>query len=69
MATTSLDSEQIKELFKEAVIEVFQERRDLLYDVFTEVLEDLALIRAIKEGESTQSVGRDEVFKTLEGAN
>ena len=66
--TTSLDEAQIKELFKQAVLELFQEQKDLLYDVFAEVIEDFALVNAIKEGESTESVSRAEIFQVLEGA-
>jgi hypothetical protein len=43
-----------------------QERRDLLYDVFSEVLEDIALVNAIKEGESAEIVSREEIFQILE---
>jgi len=64
----TLDERQIKELLKEAVLELFQERKDLLYDLFAEVIEDFALTEAIREGESTDSVSRAEVFQTLEGA-
>lgn len=67
MTHTSLDEVQIKDLFKQAVLELFQERRDLLYDLFAEVIEDIALTRAIKEGESTEPVSRAEVFQILEG--
>ena len=42
--------------------------RDLLYDLFAKVIEDFALVNAIKEGESTESIGRAEVFQVLEGA-
>jgi hypothetical protein len=69
MSSVTLDERQIKDLFKEAVLELFQERRDLLYDLFAEVIEDLALANAIKEGESTETVSRAEVFRILEGAN
>jgi hypothetical protein len=31
------------------------------------VLEDIALVRAIEAGEQTETVSRDEVFKSLEG--
>jgi hypothetical protein len=68
MSYTSLDEAQVKELFKQAILELFQERRDLLYDLFAEVIEDFALANAIKEGESTESVSRAEVFQILEGA-
>jgi len=69
MSSVTLDERQIKDLFKQAVLELFQERRDLLYDLFAEVIEDLALANAIKEGESTETVSRAEVFRILEGAN
>jgi hypothetical protein len=65
MADVSLEDTRLKELFKEAVLEALQERRDLLYDVFAEVIEDLALTKAIKEGELTESVTREEVLDTL----
>ena len=57
------DENQLKEVFKQAFAELLQERRDLLYDVFTEVLEDIALANAIKEGEETEIVSREQVFK------
>ncbi len=60
------DKNQLKEVFKQAFAELLQERRDLLYDVFTEVLEDIALATAIKEGEETEVVSREQVFKILE---
>ena len=67
MADISLEDPRVKELFKEAVLEALQERRDLLYDVFAEVIEDLALTKAIKEGELTESVTRAEVLDSLQG--
>ncbi len=60
------DKNQLKEVFKQAFAELLQERRDLLYDVFTEVLEDIALANAIKEGEETKVVSRKQVFKILD---
>ena len=69
MAPVTLDEAQVKELVKQALVEVLQERRDLLRDVVAEVVEDLGLMRAIREGESTGAVGRDEVLRTLEGTS
>ena len=57
------DKNQLKEVFKQAFAELLQERRDLLYDVFTEVLEDIALVNVIKEGEETEVVSREQVFE------
>ena len=65
MPEISLDEGRIKELFKEAVLEVLQERRDLIYDVLAEAMEDFTLAKAIQEGESPESVTREKVFQTL----
>jgi spore coat polysaccharide biosynthesis protein SpsF (cytidylyltransferase family) len=67
MSYTTLDETQIKELFKQAFVELFQERRDLVYELVAEIIEDFALLRAIKEGEDTATVRREEVFRVLEG--
>ena len=69
MTEISLDEGRIKELMKQAMLELLKERRDLVYDAFAEVIADLALTNAIKEGESTESVKREEVFQTLEGVS
>lgn len=38
---------------------------DTVYDVLVEVMEDLALARAIEEGEPTDPVSKEEVLKKL----
>jgi len=65
MGQISLNEGRIKELLKEAVLETLEERRDLIYDVVAEAVEDFALAKAIQEGESSESVTREEVFQTL----
>jgi hypothetical protein len=59
---------EIKELFKQALLELLEERQDVLYDLFAEVIEDVALANAIREGESTEAVSKAEVMQALEGA-
>ena len=60
------DSEQVKDLFKQALLEILQEERELFYDLFAEIIEDMALVKAIKAGEESEVVSRDEVFALLE---
>jgi len=67
MSYTLIDERQVKELFKQALSEVFQEREEWFYDLFAEVIEDYALARAIREGEAGEAVSREEVFRILEG--
>ncbi len=57
----------MKQLFKEALTETLEERRDLLHEVLAEVLEDFALAEAIREGQRSELTTRDEVFAILEG--
>ena len=64
--TINLDEEQLRALFKQALIELLQERHDSLYDLLVEVMEEVALVKAIQEGETTETVGRDEVWQVLE---
>jgi len=67
MTYIAIDEGQIKEVFKQAIFEVLQEREEWFYDLFTEVIEDFALARAIREGEAEETVGREEIFSILEG--
>jgi hypothetical protein len=62
-----LDDQKTKELFKQAMIELLEERKDLIYDLFAEFIEDYLLIRAIQEGERTDSTSREEILEILEG--
>ncbi len=67
MEQAVIDEGRLKEIMKKALIEVFEERKNLFYELVAEVLEDIALVNAIKEGEHEESVSRDEVFSILEG--
>ena len=56
---------KLKELVKAAVIEVFEERRDLVRDAIAEAVEDLGMIRAIREGSRSRPISRNHVFRIL----
>jgi len=63
MVKMTLEENRLKALFKEAFVEVLEERQDLVRNIFEEALEDGALARAIEEGEQTKTVSRHEVFE------
>jgi hypothetical protein len=67
MAQADPENEEPKQALKEAITETLHEQRELLHEVFAEVLEDVALAEAIREGWQTERVGRDEVFDILDG--
>jgi hypothetical protein len=67
MAHLSVEEQHIKDLLKQAILELLEERQDIFRQLVVEAMEDLALINAIKEGEATETVSRDEILQILEG--
>lgn len=65
MATTLSDETRLKALLKEALVEVLEQRREWFSTLVAEALEDIALVQAIKQGETTEIVSRDEIFDLL----
>ncbi|MGH3145837.1 MAG: hypothetical protein ACRDTR_08550 [Rubrobacter sp.] len=66
MAQVDPNNEAMKQALKEALAETLHEQRELLHEIFAEVLKDCALAEAIREGRQTEGVERAEVFNVLE---
>ena len=64
---TTIDTDLLKKTFKEAIAETLHEERGFLHDIIAEVIEEIALSEAIREGLNTELVKRDAVFRLLEG--
>ncbi|MGO8788355.1 MAG: hypothetical protein ACLQVL_13370 [Terriglobia bacterium] len=69
MTQVLMDDARLKALFKAAIVEVLEERKDLLRDAIEETMEDIAMARAIEEARSAEDVSRSEVFSIIEGAH
>jgi hypothetical protein len=69
MAIKESDENLLKDIVKQAMIELLDERKDLFYSLVAEVIEDAALVRAIREGETSAYVSRSNIFDHLEGEN
>lgn len=67
--TLTIDERNMKRLLKEALLDLIEERQELFYELSTEVIEDVGLLQAIKEGEDTEKVSRDELFAILDDAS
>jgi hypothetical protein len=65
MTTLSLEDKHTKDLMKQALLELFQERRDLFYNLFEELIEDTGLANAMRAGENSRVVSEQEVMKAL----
>lgn len=66
MAELNLNSIQFKEVLKAALIEVLQENREEFSEWLTEIIEDIAMEKAIEEGETTEEASREDIFRILE---
>ena len=62
-----IDDNKIKNISKQAIIEAIEEKKEVVHDIFMEAMEDLAMVRAIEEGESSGDATRDEIFDILGG--
>ncbi len=65
----SIEERRIKQLFKEALIEVIEERRSAFHELLAEVIEDTALVHAIQDGEDSAPVSKQEVLKLLDNGS
>jgi hypothetical protein len=54
------------EVVKTAIVEVLEERGELIRNIVEEALEDIGMSKAIQEGEHSELVSRDRVSNLLE---
>ncbi len=60
---TKLTTDDLKKIIKESVEETLSEKK--LKNIFQEVIEDIALARAIDEGMATESLNKKAFLKKL----
>ncbi len=65
---TATEERRLKVLLKDAVTEVLEERQDILCAALQESLEDMAMIKAIQDGEKSPLVSRKKVFQRFSHA-
>ncbi len=65
MSETTLNTNQLKELLKTEIVEILQEQKEIFTDIIVEAREDIALVKAIEEGENTETVSREAIFNIL----
>jgi dTDP-4-dehydrorhamnose 3,5-epimerase-like enzyme len=65
MNTLSANDARLKDLLKQAMLELLEEQRDLFTEIFAEAMEEAGLVNAIREGQSTYTVSKKEVLKAM----
>jgi hypothetical protein len=59
------DETKLKEILKAAMVEVLEERRDLVRDALADAVAGIGLVRAIEARARSKTIGRAAVFKIL----
>jgi hypothetical protein len=68
MPTTVLDEQQTKNLLRQVLIELLEERRAEFHELVIEAIEEVALANAIRAGRKNEFVSEDEVRSALEAS-
>jgi hypothetical protein len=55
MSSTTIDSNELKALLKQALVELLEEKKQVLYDAPAEVVEEVGLVRTIQEGQAGEN--------------
>jgi hypothetical protein len=62
----SSEQNQLKAMVKEVILELITENKEEFSDLIIEIIEEITLAKAIKEGEETELVDRESIFAILE---
>jgi hypothetical protein len=65
MTNISVETNQLKQTLKEVILELISENKEEFSSLITEIIEDIALSKAIEEGEKTELVDRQSIFRIL----
>lgn len=63
----SISEEKTKSMLKEVFSELLEEKRDLFTEIMMDVIEEIGLANAIREGRQDEFVSEDQVFGILRG--
>ena len=66
MSSITIDSDELKTLLKQALIELLTEKNGILIGALTEAIEEIGLVKAIKEGQASPILDEARVFEALE---
>ena len=64
-----IEDKEIKEIIEDALYKLIVERQDLFKEIIEDIIEDIAMTNAIREGRKNRFVKKDEIMELLEGGN
>lgn len=67
MMTLSLEENKVREMLKDILLELIEDRPEVFHDIVLEAIEDAGLLAAVREGESSELVPESEIEAILQG--
>jgi len=61
-----LKDQEIKAILEEIILKLLTEKRELFKEILEEVMEDLALSKAIEEGRKNDFISKDKIMEIIE---
>lgn len=63
----SISDEKTKALLTEVIVDLAKNKREFLYEIVLDALEEVGLANAITEGRRNEFVSEEEIFAILKG--
>jgi hypothetical protein len=63
----TINETRMKQIFKEALIEMIEEKKEMFQGLIIDAIEEIALVNAIHEGEKSEKVSKEEIFSIMDG--
>jgi len=60
---------KLRKSMEKTFYKILKENKEVLYDVFLEVIEDYAMIKAMKEGSNSKKVSKKKIYEILNKAH
>ncbi|WP_461833947.1 hypothetical protein [Desulfothermus sp.] len=60
-----IKKDEIKSMLEDIVFKLFQEKKEIFRDIVEEVIEDIALCKAIEDGRKNEFVSQEKIMERL----
>jgi len=60
-----IKEDEIKSMLEDIIFKLFQEKKEIFRDIVEEVMEDIALCKAIEDGRKNEFVSQEKIMQIL----
>ncbi|SDN39708.1 hypothetical protein SAMN04488516_1025 [Desulfonauticus submarinus] len=60
-----IKEDEIKSMLEDIIFKLFQEKKEIFRDIVEEIMEDIALCKAIEDGRKNEFVSQEKIMEIL----